>query len=150
MKNLVLITLVFFFYSCSNVIENSIKGGWSIDTISNNTQELISCLSLNVFEFKEIKCTIPANYCDTITQINLQQTEVPYTVRKTDNGYYLKFSTESIFFTDSFKVTFFKDTKEKLLKANLKSENIEIIMRKGMYNFDRNIKNTDKLIELTN
>jgi hypothetical protein len=77
--------------------------------------------------------------------------EVNYKLfNKSNDEFYLKLDTNSIFYNDSFRITFFKDTKEKLLKAKLKSKNIEITMRKGLYNFDRNIKNTDKLIELTN
>jgi hypothetical protein len=151
MKKFIFIFIICVNYSCDNVIQSTIRGSWSIDSIKVNDNEEITCLSINVLHFSKDICSTPRNFCDTFTMLDEQSTEVNYKIiSKTKDEYYLKLDTISIFYNDSFRITFFKDTKEKLLKAKLKSENIEIIMRKGLYNFDRNIKNTDKLIELTN
>jgi hypothetical protein len=150
MNKFISILLICFIFSCNNVLDNTIRGTWSIDSIKVANQEEISCLTINVFHFSEDICSTPGNFCDTFTQLADQKTDVNYSLRKLTHGTYIKFDTNSIFYNDSFRITFFKDTNEKLLKAKLKSENIEIVMRKGMYNFDRNIKTIEKLIEMTN
>lgn len=151
MKKIIFILVVSVNFSCNNLVQSTIEGSWSIDSIKVNDNEEISCLSINLLHFSRDTCSTPRNFCDTFTKLDEQSREVTYKLFcKSKGEYYLKLDTNSIFYNDSFRISFFKDTKEKLLKAKLKSENIEIIMRKGLYNFDRNIKNTDKLIELTN
>lgn len=151
MKKFFFIFIICVNISCDNIIQSTIKGTWSIDSIIVNDSEAISCLSINILHFSKDICTTPRNFCDTFKKLDEQSMEVNYKLfNKSNDEFYLKLDTNSIFYNDSFRITFFKDTKEKLLKAKLKSKNIEITMRKGLYNFDRNIKNTDKLIELTN
>lgn len=141
MNKIVILTfLAVFLVSCRNESEYLIKGKWSIDTISYRENEVRGCFLSNIIEFKneEVDLPIAENMCDSLIKKandRFGQWEMIDNSEKRK----LKINTPNEVFSGSHSFRFIKDEKNKLLKIELKSDNLFIIARKGLFEYDSNI-----------
>ncbi len=145
-----------FFSSCSNEVEKTIQGSWSIDTIYYKNYDVRSCMYVNIIDFnKDGGSSLPytKDRCNEII-----------TKSDDENGYWeiiksenpkdtiplrIKITTNNKLFSGIHKIIFHKDQQNELLKMEIWSDSLYIICRKGLYNFHSNIETINELERLS-
>lgn len=128
--------LLFIFTSCKqsqkDVVKLKINGMWDIYEMTYKNEDYKQNLLINAFTFyiDSNKVTIPEtyNYENEEQDINSKWEII--------NNDTLLINCKNYAFRGKFKITFFKDYKNKLLGIELKSSNTFIKAYKVMQNFD--------------
>jgi hypothetical protein len=149
MKNKSLFILLFsflIFQSCKDKQEKIIQGLWSIDCIHYQDDDFRYCLYLNLVKFeKNGECNLPSVRC--IEFRNGRNEFGNWELIKNDKTISLVIKSNNEIFNNNYEISFYKDEVNKLLKMNLISEDLNIWMSKGLFDFDNNI---DLINHLTN
>ena len=146
-----ILLVVLIFCSCKNSTEkmNSILNGtWSIDSLIYKNFEIRGCLMLNVISFNNDSISSLPTTCNNCDSIEEWDSKAIYKlIYKNKNEMNLLFKTDNRFFLDTFKLIFFEDDKNKVLKILMKSRNGMILCTKGLYNYE-NIDALKKIINV--
>src|SRR5690606_15692874 len=141
MRKVIFISLVlscFLIQSCKNVYEKTISGWWSIDCIYYKKVDFRLCLSLNLIRFeKNNKISLPIIECKEFK--GGRDKVGDWKLINDSTSTFIIVESENDAFNGKYEITFFKDDDEKLLKMRLKSNQMDIWLSKGMFNFDQNI-----------
>ena len=144
MKIISFCILVLILSSCSRKdskteIESALLGMWTIETLDFTRPQTIRPLTSNILNFnKDSELKFP------------EAKRVNWFIQKNqDKNYSLILKSEEPEYNNSYKITFVKDSQNKLLKLHLISESIEMVCVKGLYNFDRNENIIDRVVKLT-
>ncbi|MBF0575567.1 hypothetical protein [Dysgonomonas sp. GY617] len=137
MKKYIFFILIIFLSSCTSRLDRKLTGIWSIDIDSLSTDNPLWYNFLdNMFILRnDHTASLPAilnldiNYTDGIKweTVNGEVSDSIY------------FHTQEHPMSGKFKITFYRDYKEKLFKMRLENDNTVIICRKGLQNFDKKI-----------
>jgi hypothetical protein len=156
--NLILISFCLFSFvtvnSCKVEVDKTIEGWWTMDTIYYKNQDIKHCLIGNSLQFEANKqIIIPNADCAPIV-IQGSDKFGNWEIIKSENSrdtipYRMKILTMNEVFSGTHKIVFYKDNVNKLLKMEIFSDNLYIVCRKGLYNFDKNIKTIDELEKIT-
>lgn len=160
MKKLFLLFLAsgMFICSCSNKgkVENVLEGWWTMDTIYYKNYNIRTCLRSNSLEFKfgdNSEFPTAEDRCVPVIKNSYNQDadiEVVYSEVHNDTiPMRLKITTKNEVFAGTYKMVFYKDERNQLLKMEIYSDSLYIVCRKGLFNFDRNIGLIDELEEMT-
>lgn len=142
--------------SCKTKIETTVQGWWTIDTIYYKGYDLRTCLIGNSLDFKINKQSIlpiAEKYCEpavTKSYSKLANIEIIQSVNLKDTiPFRMKITTDNEVFAGIHKLVFYKDDPNKLLKMEIWSDSLYIICRKGLFNFDKNIKLINELEKIS-
>jgi len=158
MKNIVQVFfLIFLLSSCTKQkVENVVEGWWSIDTIYYKNQNIKTCLGNNALLFKfNDKSELPyaKNNCEPVLIGNYYpsaEVKIFFSEIKNDTiPLRMNIKTKNKLFSGTHKIVFYKDNSNSLLKMEIFSDSLYIICRKGLFNYDKNIKLVDDLEELS-
>jgi hypothetical protein len=129
--------------SCVKSPKSTVTGLWSIDSVSYEGRDIRTCLAINSIYFQKDKVTLPALFCDEI--INFKK-DGEWSLKKTDERLALSIDSENAYFAGSYSVRFHKDEFNKLLKMTLTSNKTIIVCRKGLFEFEKNRREVEYLI----
>ncbi|MBA9078666.1 hypothetical protein [Rufibacter quisquiliarum] len=150
------IVIAFLFTSCKSEVEETIKGMWTIDTITYNGNDVKGCLNSNVIFFKEGEAsTFPTitNGCEeVISPDNNSQPEKWEIIKSPNNAdsipLRLEITSKGKVINGIHRVAFHGDQSEKLLKMEFWSDSLYVLCRKGLFNYDKNLKTINRLENL--
>lgn len=149
---LLLILLITFNIGCRNTISNTLVGSWSIDTLYFRNYDVKDCMYDNIIEFEAnstIDLPFAGNRCPEIlqnTKNNFGEWEVLISKNKVDTfPIRIKIRSNNELFSGVHYLIFHNDPKLKLLKAEIFSENLYLICRKGYFNYNENYDLIEKL-----
>lgn len=146
-----LISITFYFMSCSNKVTSTVQGWWTIDTIRfGNYGDIRGCVSSIIIFKGDGSCSLQAtnNYCEGI---ETYEEKGEWKISYTDTvPVLINIKTGNRIFKGVHEVYFWRDDKEGLLKMAWVSDSLYMICRKGMYDIDLHKKEVDYLTELTN
>ncbi len=153
-NKLLIIFISLTFVSCSNEVEDIISGSkWDRRKIFINGYDAFFCFKGSMVSFDRDGTVrlLELNYiegCDTLDSPALRGKWKIY--QKKDKKYYLKItSKQNSVFTGEHRIVFYKDTVNRLLYLNLRSENFYYLGAKFLFNYNININKVNKLIQLT-
>lgn len=142
--------------SCSDKLDKAMEGSWSIDTIYYKGYDVRVCLSLNVLTYHGnyiADLPVAHNRCETVIKNSTDRTgswEIVKSSLPNDTiPLRMKFVTGNELFAGTHKIVFYKDLPNKLLKMEIYSDDLYIVARKGLFNFDSNIKMIDYLEKIS-
>jgi hypothetical protein len=151
---LVLISLALF--SCSKAkINNAIDGIWSMDTIYYRNHDVKLCLSSNIIEFDSRNSQFPVtmNNCGSIMKNSYSRSgeiEIINSEFKNDTiPFRIRIKTDNEIFSGVHKIVFYKDEYHQLLKMEIFSDDLYVVCRKGLFNYNNNIKLMNDLEDLS-
>lgn len=141
-KKLVIIALVIgcMTASCKDKVKTTVDGWWSIDTLYYQNYEIRTCLLGNWLIFNDdgsVKLPIPENRCsELVTEYNEKGN---WEVLSNDNGVLsIKIESKNTIFKGKHQIVFRRDEQNSLLMMEIKSGNLYVLCRKGLFNYDRN------------
>jgi hypothetical protein len=142
--------LFFNLISCKNdKIGSIVSGTWIIDTIIYKGLDVKLCLSVNSLSFKvnDSSCRTPViltQYCqiDSIANKEVGQWSLSTLSGK---EYQITLTNVTSIFSGKSKMYFINDRKNKLLKAKIYTNNLNIIMKKMIFSYDKNEKIINKI-----
>ena len=143
------ILIIIIFASCESKVEKTIEGSWSIDTLYYHEYDIRNCVLINVIDFEQFFCELPTteSYCEGLVEY---VREGQWEVEKTDSiPLVLKIKTENAIFSGTHRVIFKKDEQNRLLKMELRSDNLYVVCRKGLFNYDKNEDLVDDLVKMS-
>lgn len=137
MKKLIFFILIIFLASCTSPLDRKLIGIWSIDVDSLRTTNPIWYDFVdNMFIIrKDYTASLPAIFCIDINYTD----DIKWESISGENGDTIYFHTEEHPMRGEFKITFYRDYKEKLFKMRLENDSNVIICRKALQNFDKNM-----------
>lgn len=149
-----IIFILIAFVSCSNEVEDIINGSsWDKRKIFINGYDAFFCFYYSGISFDRDGTMILMDNnnlegCDTLDSPARRGKWEIY--QKKDKKYYLKItSKQNSVFTGEHRIIFYKDTVNRLLYLNLRSENFYYLGAKFLFNYNININKVNKLIQLT-
>jgi hypothetical protein len=152
MKHLLILLAICINIGCRNKINDTLVGSWSIDTIYFKNNDVKDCLYDNILEFESnniIDLPFAGNRCPEILQNdknNFGKWEVLISKNKVDTfPIKIKISSNNELFSGVHYLIFHNDPDLKLLKAEIFSNNLYLICRKGYFNYDENYNLIEKL-----
>ena len=156
-KILILFVACLVFNSCTNrKVKNVIEGWWTIDTIYYKNYNIKTCLISNSLNLKfDVKSKFPValNNCEPIIKNNYDQlAEIKLSNSDKLNDsipFRLKIATQNEIFAGTYKIVFYKDVPNHLLKMEIFSDKLYIVCRKGLFDFDNNIGLVDELEKIS-
>ncbi len=138
---LILLSLI----SCGKQASDLINGIWSIDEIYFQDQDFRFNILGNMLSFDNRECVIPIIYRaskNNLIPLKKQDDGLWHTTE--ENGcYYLHIETTNKLFNGRHKIVFWKDEQEKLVKMTISSKDLYLVCRKGLFNFDLEVKEWD-------
>jgi len=143
------ILIIIIFASCESKVEKTIEGSWSIDTLYYHEYDIRNCVLINVIDFEHFFCELPTteSYCEGLVEY---VREGQWEVEKTDSiPLVLKIKTENAIFSGTHRVIFKKDEQNRLLKMELRSDDLYVVCRKGLFNYDKNEDLVDDLVKMS-
>lgn len=144
------VLILILFSSCDNVVPKTLDGIWSIDIITYEDHDMRNCLLGNFIRFQEDDISFPITdkYCSEIIETYDKGGKWKIISSK-DSVPVLNVITNNKIFSGIFEVKFKKDSVNKLLLMELRSNKSLIICRKGMYSYNLNINTINRLVELS-
>jgi hypothetical protein len=140
--------LSFFRCSNSNTFE-IVEGIWSIDTVLFKHQDVSNCLNLNIINLeKKTNCDFPEIW-SSCKELGINDRNGRWLIVESGKGKLKIDISSNNFFKGSHKIIFIKDEINHLFKMQLESDNLYVVCRKGLLNFNDNIDNIDKLVRLS-
>jgi len=135
------------FQSCNKDINKLIVGMWSIDTIYYQNTDFKLCLNLNVIQLNDQSCELPDidNRCGFISKGGASYWEINWEER---NPLILNIYGNNHIFNGQHTLKFKKDEINKLLKMEIESDDLLIICRKGLLDYDGNLNAIESLLEM--
>lgn len=136
------------FSSCYSAKNKAIDGSWSIDEIHYEQYDINRCMLVNIVDFHRGSCKIPdTSNCEDEFLNNRIGT---WELMETDNvPLVLIINSSNVAFNGEFKVIFEADRVAKLFRMVLVSESTFISLRKGLFDFDREIEDYSQIIEFS-
>lgn len=137
-------------------VTSTIEGWWTMDTIIFKNYNIRNCLGDNSLFFHfDKKSIFPAarNNCGSVITGSYDNTgEITLANSNIKNDtipFRLIVKTKNQLFSGVYKIAFDKDSKNHLLKMELVSDNLIIICRKGLFNYEKNIDLINELERAT-
>jgi hypothetical protein len=119
-------------------IESILLGSWTIENLNFKKEQKIRPILVNIINFhKNSELDFPE-----------AKTIIWSIEENPKNNYLLVLNSIESEYNNIYRISFEKDSENKLLKLHLNSESIDMICVKSM-NFDMNEYRIDKLLELT-
>ncbi len=149
---IIVIVLTMQLSACEpDVLEIGIKREWSFDSITYENTDIMYCVNLNLFKFKDYKdVELPSIFYDCeVFPKSENDMGTWQIIEKQKNKVFLKINSENIAFNDMYRLTFHKEKTTGRLLAVLKSEKMRIRMRCALIP-NGNESFIDKLISRTN
>jgi hypothetical protein len=135
-----------FFPSCTDKATKALQGWWSIDTLYYQEYDTKICLYSNAINFKNEQVVLPITE-DRCEGLSVYEKKGKWDIQKTDSiPLLINIKTANEIFYGTHQLLFFKDKKNKLLKIKVISKDLYLIARKGLFNYNKNIKLIDELI----
>ena len=157
MKKLVfLILITIIAVSCNkgkSSIEKILYGQWSIDTVYYMKANVIYCFNGNIIDFagKSEEVFIPGVFgCGKYLASKKETASYDISLSKINKNFGINIKSKNIILNGLHKLRFKKDNVNKLLKLELKSDNLFLVCRKGYFDFDENIDKINYLTKITN
>ena len=161
---LIILSSVFVNVSCKkdnmSILNESLKGSWSIDTLiidipsNKSSGDLRGCLLLNIFDIKEenrIDLPISIPECNTFIRSYVEDGVITIMNSKTDSNMYIaRIETKNTFFQGDYKFRYYLDHQNGLLKMELSRGGIRLISRKGLLDYDRDLEKLKILESISN
>ena len=135
--SILFLVVFFFFFSCTNKVNNTLKGWWTIDTIYYNKKwDVKTCLTVNVICFDENNCELPSTkYCND-ERIYTVCSKGNWLVIKGDSTKLdLKITSKNKIFNGTHQLLFRRDDENRVLKLELYSDSLYLVCRKGMFDY---------------
>lgn len=157
-KALIISLIVPFFISCSKKrkIERAIDGWWTIDSIYYENYNLTYCVGDHSLFFRfndQTNLPIAKNNCSPYINNNydgVANIQVLNSISPKDTiPFRLKIITNNKIFAGVYKIVFYKDTYNHMLKMELWSGEQYIVCRKGLFNLDTNTEFVDELEKIS-
>ncbi|MEO6632880.1 MAG: hypothetical protein ABIN13_14190 [Mucilaginibacter sp.] len=159
-KNIFVIATLLLFNSC--IKENykmtyAIEGWWTIDTIHfKKKYDIRTCLGENSLFFhfdKKSNFPVAGDKCGDVVTGSFDNsgeiTLVTSSLKRDTIPFRLIINTKNQLFSGVYKIVFDKDSVNHLLKMELMSDDLYIVCRKGLFNFDENVDLVNELEKLT-
>jgi hypothetical protein len=145
--------IIALFSSCSKTreIKTTIQGLWTIDTIYYKGVDMQYCLqSDNMFKFDGSgECILPITENNCAGFSTFVKTGNWDIVRTDSIHIILNIQTPNSMFSGKFKIVFKKDDNERLLKMEIKSSNLYLVCRKGLYSYSGNMDVINDLVNIS-
>lgn len=135
--------------SCKDNVETTVTGWWTIDTLIYNNTEMLTCLVGNSIEFYDNgSCKLPVTEerCPSVL-IEYEQNGRWKIERSTAIPLSLKMESKNQLFKGIHQITFKDDKENGLLKMVVTSNNLYLVCRKGMFDYDHKQNLVHELIE---
>lgn len=153
MKNKFLISIAFIIWisilsSCRSKIDYTITGWWTIDSIIFKGNDIRYCLLSNSIDFNQSDCKLPIteNFCNGI--VESWERKGNWNTFSNDNSMFnIDIQSKNVIFNGRHRIVFYKNETQKLLMMEFISNDLTMVCRKGLYDYDRNIKTINYLIE---
>lgn len=126
-----LITTVFLVTSCDPKLSKDLIGIWTIDSIKMNDNEIIYHYLSNLASFEK------GGICSMPVKSKNENRKGKWHIEEKDSTLFLTIVIEDNNLNGTYYLSFWKDYENKLFKATLKSNDLEIICSKLLYNFDK-------------
>lgn len=126
--------LIIFLSSCTSSLDRKLTGIWSIDIDSLETTNMVwlDCIGNGLVLEDDHTALLPGFFNIDINSKN----DIKWESISDEGGNAIYFHTSPDNpMQGKFKITFYKDYKEKLFKMKLENENTVIICRKGLQSF---------------
>jgi hypothetical protein len=138
-KYLIVLFCCLTLISCVDNVKSTVHGWWTIDSLVYKNREIDSCLLGNSIFFKnEVKLPVTENLCSgLITEFN---NEGKWNILYSDTApIILNIVSENKIFAGSHQLFFRSSPDEHILKMIIKSKNLYVVCRKGLFDYDRNL-----------
>ncbi|MEM9053021.1 MAG: hypothetical protein AAGC47_13285 [Bacteroidota bacterium] len=149
-RNLLLAFLILTSTGCSSDIEVVLEGIWTIDNITYLGENYSYEMGANILSFDDDgTCRIPVKRNPSKSEYNdgLADWEL---VKLDNDKYQILISSENSVFNLPFDLRFHRNEREKLLLMTLTSDSTTLTARKGLFNYDKNIRRIEQLEYETN
>ena len=144
-KIVLILSMFIISFSCSSKANLGVRGIWSIDTLYYEGHDSRHCLYVNTIYFKkeEVDLPITGNRCDGLSVFEKNGN---WLITKSDSTEInLKIETQNEIFSGNHKLIFVNDFQNKLLKIEIRSKNLFMVARKGLFDYDANKSLIEKL-----
>lgn len=150
--SLFIIAFSFCFVSCSNKVNHTLNGWWSIDVIYYKGYDIRVCLLSNSIVFHEknnaVELPVTQNRCDELFTEFVKKGE--WNIIQNNNSIELEFQGENKIFAGKHHVRFIDDYKNRMLLMEIQSDSLFIVCRKGLFEYGKNINTVKELVDMSN